>query len=98
MPTHSFSVWSTYQVLPRWRVGAGVIHQGDRFATFSNAVTLPDFTRVDAALYYSLSEAIDLQVNLENLFNDLYFSSAHNDNNITPGAPRSFRAAVTARF
>jgi len=97
-PTHSVSLWSTYQVLPRWRVGAGVLHQGDRFATFSNAVTLPDFTRVDAALYYTLSDAIDVQVNLENLFNDLYFATAHNDNNITPGAPRSVRAAATARF
>ncbi len=97
-PEHSFSVWSTYQVLPRWRVGAGVIYQGDRFASFSNAVTLPDFTRVDAAIYYSLSDAIDLQVNVENLTNALYFATAHNDNNITPGAPRNVRAALTARF
>jgi len=98
VPKHSFSVWSTYQVLPRWRVGAGVIHQGDRFATLSNAVTLPDFTRLDAAIYYTLSDTIDLQVNVENLANALYFSTAHNDNNITPGAPRHVRAALAARF
>ncbi len=98
VPEHSFSLWSTYQVLPRWRVGAGVVHQGDRFATLSNAVTLPDFTRVDAAVYYALSDAIDLQVNVENLTNALYFPTAHNDNNITPGAPRNVRASLTARF
>ncbi|MDZ7628570.1 MAG: TonB-dependent siderophore receptor [Parvularculaceae bacterium] len=98
VPEHSFSLWSTYQILPRWRVGAGVIHQGDRFATLSNAVTLPDFTRVDAAVYFALSDALDLQVNVENLTNALYFSTAHNDNNITPGAPRHVRAALTARF
>lgn len=98
VPEHSFSFWSTYQVLPRWRVGAGVIHQGDRFATVSNAVTLPDFTRVDAAVFYTLSDAIDLQVNVENLTNALYFPTAHNDNNITPGAPRNVRAALRARF
>jgi catecholate siderophore receptor len=98
VPEHSFSLWSTYQVLPRWRVGAGVIHQGDRFATVSNAVTLPDFTRVDAAVYYTLNDRIDLQVNVENLTNALYFPTAHNDNNITPGAPRNVRASLTARF
>ena len=98
VPTHSFSFWSTYQVLPRWRVGAGVIHQGDRFATVSNAVTLPDFTRLDAAVYFALSDSIDLQVNVENLTNALYFATAHNDNNITPGAPRNVRAALRARF
>jgi catecholate siderophore receptor len=98
VPKHSFSIWSAYQVLPRWRVGAGLIHQGDRFATLSNAVTLPDFTRIDAAIYYALSDSIDLQVNVENLTNALYFPTAHNDNNITPGAPRNVRAALTARF
>lgn len=98
VPEHSFSFWSTYQLAQRWRVGAGVIHQGDRFATVSNAVTLPDFTRVDAAVYYSLSDSIDVQVNVENLTNALYFATAHNDNNITPGAPRNVRAALSARF
>lgn len=98
VPEQSFSLWSTYQVLPRWRVGAGVIHQSDRFASLSNAVTLPDFTRVDAAVYFTLSDAIDLQVNVENLTNALYFPTAHNDNNITPGAPRHVRAALSARF
>ncbi len=98
VPKHSFSIWSAYQVLPRWRVGAGIIRQGDRFATVSNAVTLPGYTRFDAAIFYALSDAIDLQVNVENLANALYFPTAHNDNNITPGAPRNVRAALTARF
>ncbi len=98
VPRHSFSLWSAYQALPRWRVGAGVIHEGDRFATISNAVTLPGFTRVDAAVYYTLSDAIDLQVNVENVGNTHYFPTAHNDNNIGPGAPRNVRASLTARF
>ena len=98
VPRHSFSLWSTYQLLPRWRLGAGVIHQSDRFATISNAVVLPDFTRVDAAVNYRLTDAIDVQVNVENILNDLYFPTAHNDNNITPGAPRAVTAAIRANF
>jgi catecholate siderophore receptor len=97
-PEHSFSLWSTYQVLPRWRIGAGLIHQGDRFATLSNAVTLPDFTRIDAAVYYTLSDAVDVQINVENLTNALYFPTAHNDNNILPGAPRHIRVALKAKL
>ncbi len=98
VPQQSVSLWSSYEVLPGLRFGAGLIHQSDRFTTFSNQVVLPDFTRIDAAVFYRLSDAIDVQVNVENIGNALYFPTAHNDNNITPGAPRNVRAAIRARF
>jgi catecholate siderophore receptor len=98
VPQQSVSMWSSYEVLPGLRLGAGLIHQSDRFTTFSNQVVLPDFTRIDAAVFYRVSDAIDVQVNVENLGNTLYFPTAHNDNNITPGAPRNVRASLRARF
>ena len=83
---------------PSIRLGAGVVHQSDRFASLSNAVLMPDFTRVDAAAFYEISDRFEIQLHAENLGNELYFPTAHNDNNITPGAPRSVRATFTARF
>ena len=76
----------------------GVLHQSSQFATISNAVRLPAFTRVDAALFYDANEAVQVQVNVENLLDENYFADAHNNNNITPGAPRSFRIGLSARF
>jgi catecholate siderophore receptor len=98
VPQQSFSLWTTYRVLPRLRLGAGVVHQADRFTSFSNTTIMPDFTRFDAAAFFEVSDRIELQVNVENIGNTLYFPTAHNDNNITPGAPRSVRAALTARL
>lgn len=95
---HSFSVWTRYDFTPRFGAGAGVIYEGERFANADNTQVMPAYTRVDGALYYGLNDSIDLQLNVENLFDEDYFASAHTNNNITPGAPRSFRVGLTARF
>lgn len=39
-----------------------------------------------------------LQANLENLLGEDYFPTAHNDNNVTPGAPTRARATVRVNF
>ena len=61
-------------------------------------MTLPAFTRVDAALYYALSKQYKLQLNVENLFDKKYFASANSDTNITPGSPRALRVSLNAKF
>ncbi|MEX0645424.1 MAG: TonB-dependent siderophore receptor, partial [Parvularculaceae bacterium] len=98
VPKHSFSLWSAYQFTPRLGAGVGVTHQSDVFASISNAVVLPAFTRVDAAVFLKVTERLDVQLNVENIFDETYWGTAHNDNNITPGSPRAFRAALTGRL
>lgn len=90
------SLWNRYNFNQRWGAGLGAIHRGEVFAQTTNAVTLKSFTRYDAALFYSPTDYLDLQLNIENVFDKKYFASAHNDNNITPGAPRGYY--VTANF
>ncbi len=98
VPKHAFAIWNAYSFTDNWRASIGVIHQTDQFASISNNVTLPEFTRVDAAIYYTLNERFEAQLNVENLFDETYFGTAHNDNNITPGSPRAFRVSLTGRM
>ena len=79
-------------------MGLGIVYQTEMFAAADNAVTLPDFTRVDAAVFYSLERPFPDQLNVENLFDEEYYPNAHNNNNITPGSPLAVRAGVTATF
>ena len=95
---HGLSLWNKVRITPMWGAGVGVIHQDDSFASISNAVTLPSFTRIDAALFVTLGERVEGQINVENLFDQKYFATAHNDNNITPGAPTVYRIGLKARF
>lgn len=98
VPEHQFALWNRYDVDPRIGLGVGVVHQSSQFAAIRTSATttrLPAFTRVDAALFFKATERLELQVNVENLFDEGYFSDAHNNNNITPGAP--INARITAR-
>jgi catecholate siderophore receptor len=97
VPRHSFSLWSRYDLTPAWGIGLGVLHRGDSFTSTDNAVVLPGFTRVDGAVYATFGRFLG-QVNVENLLDADYYASAHNNNNITPGAPRALRVGLTTRF
>jgi catecholate siderophore receptor len=98
VPEHQVSLWSTYRLSPMWRFGLGATFQADMFASITNAVELPSFTRVDAAAYFTLNERFEAQLNVENLLDEHYYGTAHNDNNITPGSPTAVRLALRARF
>ncbi|HKN83623.1 MAG TPA: TonB-dependent receptor, partial [Pyrinomonadaceae bacterium] len=98
VPHHTFSLWNSYKVLPRLGLGLGIIHRSDMFAAIDNAVVLPGYTRADAAVFYSITERWRLQANVQNIFDKQYYLNADGNNNISPGAPRSARVALIARF
>lgn len=98
LPKHQVAAWSRYDMTDKLGLGLGVTHQSKSFAAISNAVTLPAYTRVDAAVYYDLTDRISLQVNVENLLDAKYYPSAHTDNNITTGEPLNARFTIKAKF
>jgi catecholate siderophore receptor len=98
VPRHTFSLWNNYQLLPRVGAGLGIIHRTDMFAAIDDTVVLPGYTRADAAAFFTLSDRTRLQVNVENLFDRIYFVNADSNTNISPGSPRTVRVALSAGF
>ena len=98
LPKHTFSIWNKVDLTNRWAAALGIVSRSDMFTSTDNTVTLPGYTRVDAAVFYTLTRGIRAQVNVENLFDENYYASAHNNTNITPGSPRAVRVALTTRF
>lgn len=98
LPRHQFSVWGRYDFTDRLGVAIGAVRQSQQFTTISNQVRLPGFTRIDAALFYKVSDAVQFQLNVENLTDTDYFPSAHTDNNISTGAPLNARLGAKIRF
>jgi catecholate siderophore receptor len=98
VPHHTFSLWNNYQVARRWGAGLGVLQRTAMFAAIDDSVTLPGYVRADAAVYYSLSEKVRLQANVENLFNAKYYLNADSNTNISPGSSRAVRVGLVARF
>ena len=98
VPHHNFSLWNNYQILPRLGAGLGLVNRSDMFAAIDNTVVVPSYTRADAAVFFSLTERIRLQANVENLLDRKYYANADNNTNISPGFPRAIRVGLTARF
>ena len=110
VPRHQLALWNRYDFTRRFGAGIGVIRQSSQWAALHNPVAalagvpfslstrLPGFTRVDAALYFKVSESVQLQLNVENLLDENYFSDAHNNNNISTGAPINARFTARVKF
>ncbi len=98
VPKHTASLWNHYQFLPRFGAAVGFLYRTEMFATIDNTVTLPGYTRVDVAAFYSLTKDLRLQANLENAFDKKYWINADSNTNISPGFGRALRVALAAAF
>lgn len=98
LPRHQLSAWARYNVSRRLGVGLGMLHQSSQFSTISNTVRLPAFTRLDAALFYDVTQRLTVQVNVENLTDADYFPAAHTDNNISTGKPLNAKLSMRMKF
>ena len=97
-PENMFSIWNSFQVSNKLSLGLGVIFQDSFFVREDNSVKVPDFTRVDAAVYYEFNDRMKLQLNIENLLDEKYFPDAHSNNNITTGEPFNARLSLKYDF
>lgn len=95
VPRTTLSLWNKVRVTSRASLGAGVVHQGDRYAAVDNSVRLPSFTRLDGGLFLSLPLSLTMQANLENVLGTRYAATSHGNNNIMPGAPRTVRLSLS---
>ena len=98
VPEHSGYVWGRWDITAHWGLGLGINGRGKVYTTTSNTVSLPGFSRIDAAVYYKASEHLKIQANIENLADKRYYASAHNDNNISIGSPREVKLSVRLDF
>lgn len=98
LPKQQFTAWTRYDFTKRIGAGLGLIRQSAQFATISNNVRLPGFTRLDAALFFDVNERFALQLNAENLTGVRYYPSAHTDFNISTGEPFNVKATARLKF
>ena len=94
VPARQASLWNRVRVSRTLGLGLGVVRQGRMYAAVDNAVTLPAFTRYDAAAFLGLGRGVRAQLNVENLLDARYYATSHGNNNIMPGATRTVRLSL----
>ena len=104
LPRHSGSVWSRYDFTRQVGAGLGLSYRAGMLAATQNTllpsadVQIPEYLRLDAALFYDVTRRLRLQANVENVLDRRYFVSAHSNTNITPGSPRAVRLTLQTQF
>ena len=96
-PKHSGSVWSTYAVTSKLRVGAGITYRAKQNPEGSRAVYASGFAVMDAMAEYAFDDKTSLKLNVSNLFDRTYADGLYRGF-YTPGAPRAVQLTLKTRF
>ena len=95
-PKNSFSLWTTYEVMPKLTIGGGAFYVDEVYGDTANTVYVPAYTRYDAMASYKLTKNIDLQLNVQNLTDKTYYDKAYAAHFASQAAGRT--ALLTTRF
>ncbi len=98
VPKNTFTLWNRYDITKQWGVGLGSIYRSKMYAATDNTVVLAGFLRFDAAVYFNLNRNVEMQVNIENLFDKKYYASANSNTNISFGSPIAANASINVKF
>ena len=98
-PKHSGTVWSTYQLTPKWRVGGGLNFRSAQAPADVTAPAweAPAFVTGDLMAEYNINDRFIVKANLTNITDKLYGESLYRGHYI-PGAGRMLQVALTAKF
>ena len=100
-PKHTFNLWTRFDVkegfFKNLGVGAGLNYSAEKISWQEPDLVLPDYTIVDAALYYKIKD-MQLSFNINNIFNKTYWLGAFNYPRLFPGTPRNVMFTVRYTF
>jgi catecholate siderophore receptor len=98
VPKNSATLWTTYQVLPSFTLGGGATYMDKVFGakTSTSQKWVSDYVRYDAMARYNVNKNVDLQLNVNNLSDERYFTKAYGSHYATEAEGRS--AVVSLNF
>lgn len=97
VPNKQFSIWTRYAFNTNWGIGAGLRGESDKHTSYTNDVLLPGYTQADAMAYYQ-ADRYRVQLNVNNVTDKKYYSTANGDNEIMPAAPRNVMLRLSMNF
>ncbi len=97
-PKNSFSLWTTYEVLPDLTIGGGAFYVDDVFGDTNNTLYVPSYWRYDAMASYKLTKNVDLQLNVQNLTDEVYYDKAYSSHFANQAAGRTALLTTSVHF
>ncbi|WP_269617522.1 TonB-dependent siderophore receptor [Zhongshania sp. BJYM1] len=99
VPKRTFSLQSRYSIVsvPGLSVGGTVTYLSERAGDSESSFELPAYTLVDAGVYYTISESLQLDVLVDNAFDEEYFSPG-SFSGVVREPERTYLARLKYRF
>lgn len=101
VPRHSLSLQLVKSMAVGGRglqLGGGLVHVGQRSGEFTTHFKLPAYTVVRAFAACEVTKSTTLRLDVDNLFNETYYTNSFSALWVQPGAPRSVRLSAAFRF
>lgn len=98
VPKNSATLWTTYQVLPQLNLGVGAIAMDKVYGNVTNTKFVPGYVRYDAMARYNVNKNIDLQLNVNNLSDERYFTKAYASHYATEAEGRSAVLSLNFKY
>lgn len=95
---NSATLWSTYRVMPQLTLGAGVEYRDQVFVNTTAPKYLPTYTIYNAMAKYDVNKNVNLQLNINNISNKRYFTSAHAAHYAFEGNGRNAVLAINFKY
>lgn len=80
------------------QLGGGLLHVGERSGEFTTNFKLPAYQVARAFVAYEVAKATTLRLDVDNLFNETYYTNSFSALWVQPGAQRSARVSVAFKF
>jgi catecholate siderophore receptor len=98
-PRHSGTIWTTYQVTPRWRVGGGINARSSDVPVglaANSAIVAPSFVTADLMAEYTVGD-LSYKFNITNL-TDKHYADVLYRGHYVPGKPRTIQLTAAYKF
>ncbi len=102
IPTDSLNLWTTWEPGHSWKFGGGPLFMSHRFADTDNTAGVPSYVIFNAMASYRVNTHLELQLNLNNVANKLYYNGVYytevDENHAVPGPGRTLLLTAKVRF
>ncbi len=97
-PRYSGTIWTTYQLTPKWRVGGGLNFRGPQTPNRNPGWIVPHFVTGDLmAEYVVTQDKLTVKANITNVTNKLYADQLYSGHYV-PGAGRTIQVTTSLKF
>jgi len=80
------------------KFGGGLLHVGKRNGFFGTDFELPSYTTARAFVNYDVTDAIGITAEVNNLFDETYYTNSFADAWVQPGTPRNVKFSASYKF